>query len=393
MKKIVIAFSVFVFMLIALGALTNNASAIINLPTEGSVISSVHFGDPDVYIVNERQYKRLFLNPRIFDFYGHIEWKSIQSVTPGVRDVFTTSGLFRLYGDDKVYCVEVRGEDMGVLHWVNTTGDKAVQDDPDFFEKVFVINRNEFEWYSKGVNYSSPNDCSDYSRGMPSSPTPTPDVEEIIRGVGEQEGSFLIQKINADSVEGLWYEKYPVSTGLGIPRTLRMRDDIGYACEGVSEKLTNIDFSGQKITFIKSVEPPPSGGCPICLADNTLIDTPSGLVLVKDLQIDIPIWTTDKSGQRVSGFVTKISKVPVPPTHQMVHLVLDDGRELFVSPGHPTIDGRIAGELTANDLYDDARVATVNRVTYDGTATYDVLPSGETGFYWANGILLDSTLH
>ena len=25
-------------------------------------------------------------------------------------------------------------------------------------------------------------------------------------------------------------------------------------------------------------------------------------------------------------------------------------------------------------------------------ATYDVLPSGETGFYWANGVLLGSTL-
>ena len=77
----------------------------------------------------------------------------------------------------------------------------------------------------------------------------------------------------------------------------------------------------------------------------------------------------------------------------MVHLVLGDGRELFVSPGHPTIDGREAGILIINDLYDGARVVASERIAYKDAATYDILPSGETGFYWANGILLDSTLH
>lgn len=149
-------------------------------------------------------------------------------------------------------------------------------------------------------------------------------------------------------------------------------------------------------------EPPPSyfcqlkgyfRPCPICLAENTLIDTPLGSISVKDLRIGMPIWTTDKAGRRVSGIVTKTSKVPVLPTHQMVHLIFDDGRELFVSPGHPTIDGRTVGNLVVNDLYDGARVITAIRVAYGNTATYDILPSGETGFYWANGILLDSTLH
>lgn len=134
-------------------------------------------------------------------------------------------------------------------------------------------------------------------------------------------------------------------------------------------------------------------GCPICLAGNTLIDTPSGLVAVKDLQVGMPIWTTDKSGNRVSGIIIKTSRVQVLPTHQMVHLVLSDGRELFVSHGHPTINGRTIGDLEPGDLYDDVSVINTERVSYSDGATYDVLPSGETGFYWANGILLDSTLH
>lgn len=134
-------------------------------------------------------------------------------------------------------------------------------------------------------------------------------------------------------------------------------------------------------------------GCPVCLSSNTLIDTPAGRVLIKDLQSGMPIWTINKAGHRTSGIVMETSKVPVPPTHQMVHLILDDGRELLVSPGHPTVERRIAGDLTADDLYDGARIVTVNRVAYDDTYTYDILPSGETGFYWANGILFDSTLH
>ena len=232
-------------------------------------------------------------------------------------------------------------------------------------------------------------------------PTPTPEGEKIIRQVGEREGSFLIQKINQDSVDGLWYSAQPVSgpeDPKGFPRTLLIGDDVFYPCAGapdddVSEKLTNIDFSRQEVTFTKVVGEPSNDPCPVCLSSSTLIDSPTGPVLIKDLQVGMPIWTINKAGRRVSGIVMETSKVPAPPTHQMVRLILDDGRELLVSPGHPTIDGRTAGDLTANDLYDGARVVAVDRVAYDDTYTYDILPSGETGFYWANGILFDSTLH
>ena len=122
------------------------------------------------------------------------------------------------------------------------------------------------------------------------------------------------------------------------------------------------------------------------------ISTPSGSVRVKDLQIGMPIWTIDKFGHRASGTVTKTSIVRVPSTHQMVHLVLDDGRELFVSAGHPTIDGRSVGVLSPGDTYDSASVVSTQRVRYGDGATYDVLSSGDTGFYWANGVLLASTL-
>jgi len=123
-----------------------------------------------------------------------------------------------------------------------------------------------------------------------------------------------------------------------------------------------------------------------------LIDTPSGLVRVKEMPVGMPIWTVNAEGYRVPVIVLKTSKTSAPPTHEVVHLALDDGRELFVSPGHPTIDGRTVGNIAVGERYGGATVVSVARIPYSEGATYDVLPSGETGFYWANGILLGSTL-
>jgi hypothetical protein len=82
----------------------------------------------------------------------------------------------------------------------------------------------------------------------------------------------------------------------------------------------------------------------------------------------------------------------VPPEHMMVHLVLADGRDLLASPGHRTADGRTLGTLRAGDLVDGSIVVDWELVPYAGGRTYDILPAGATGDYWANGIDLSSTL-
>jgi len=132
--------------------------------------------------------------------------------------------------------------------------------------------------------------------------------------------------------------------------------------------------------------------CPICLAAHTRIDTPAGPVAVEDLRAGDAVWTVDTAGARLAATILKTVRVLTPTDHQMVHVVLNDGRELWASPGHPTIDGRTMADLRPGDLLDGARVARLERVTYAQPATYDVLPSGGTGFYWANGILVASAL-
>lgn len=132
--------------------------------------------------------------------------------------------------------------------------------------------------------------------------------------------------------------------------------------------------------------------CPICLGAHTLIDTPRGQVAVEDLHQGDEIWTLDASGERSRAIVLKVARILVPANHKMVYLVLDDGRQLQASPGHPTANGRSLGDLQIGDFLDGGRVIAIWRILYGQPATYDVLPAGETGVYWANDILLGSTL-
>jgi Hint domain len=132
--------------------------------------------------------------------------------------------------------------------------------------------------------------------------------------------------------------------------------------------------------------------CPICLALGTRIGTPGGERAVQDLRVGDVVWTVDANGVRVSAPLIAVGHTPVPATHIVARVALDDGRLVYVSPGHPTADGRHIGDLAAGDTLDGARIASVDRIAYTGGATYDILPAGTTGAYWANGVLLGSTL-
>ena len=143
---------------------------------------------------------------------------------------------------------------------------------------------------------------------------------------------------------------------------------------------------------VLSRRPAGAPACPICLARGTRIATPRGEVAVEDLRIGDVVWTMDERGARLAAPLVAIGSSPVPSTHEVVRLVLDDGRRVDVSPGHPTQEGRMVGTLRAGDSFDGARVSSSDRVRYGGGATFDLLPAGATGAYWANGVLLGSTL-
>ena len=95
-------------------------------------------------------------------------------------------------------------------------------------------------------------------------PNPVPMPGNVFKGVGQREGAFLIAKINTDNVEGIWYDMTPVSyqNPKGVNKVLRVGDDVGYACLGISEKITGIDVNIGKVGFNKVVGAPAWGGCP-----------------------------------------------------------------------------------------------------------------------------------
>jgi hypothetical protein len=116
------------------------------------------------------------------------------------------------------------------------------------------------------------------------------------------------------------------------------------------------------------------------------------LIPVENLHIGGSVWTSNKVGERVVGKIIRLGSMKVPSTHQVIHILLSDGRELWTSPGHPTTDGRSLGQLNIGASLDGASIIHIDRIPYNGHATYDLLPAGDTGNYWANGILMGSTL-
>ncbi len=129
-----------------------------------------------------------------------------------------------------------------------------------------------------------------------------------------------------------------------------------------------------------------------CLPGNSFINTPNGDVLIRDLRIGDYVWTVDRYGKKVRTVIVKKTKRVVSKSHKVAHIILKDGRELVVSPGHPTIDYREIGSLAKGDDLDMSTVASIKVIPYKGKYTYDILPCGDMGGYWANNILIGSTL-
>jgi len=205
--------------------------------------------------------------------------------------------------------------------------------------------------------------------------------------VGQRGGSILLQEIFSDHITGLNFMDYPVAREDGFPITLHVGEK---ASNGCTVEMTLLKINQNTATFLKKEYN--DRPCPICLSEDTVLDTPNGKVNIKELNQGMEIFTQDSSGNKQIGKILKTGKTLVLPDHKMVHIVLADNRELYGSPNHPTANGKILGQLQIGDVLDNSKIKKAEIISYTGTYTYDILPSGDTGFYWANGILIKSTL-
>lgn len=129
---------------------------------------------------------------------------------------------------------------------------------------------------------------------------------------------------------------------------------------------------------------------PVCAAPDTPIATPLGERPIAELEPGDLVYTAGALGVSVVPLV-RVSRTAVKD-HHVVRLSLDGGETLFVSGGHPTADGRFFSDLRRGDALDGAAVVDATVVPYAHDFTYDVLPAGETGAYYAGGVLIGSTL-
>jgi len=97
------------------------ASAQVATLSDGDVVKTA--GNPDVYIVTTAphgQYagwKRLILNPEVFNLYGHLKWSNIKTVNDATVSAYQTSALVRGENDPKVYVLAPNG-DVGTKTWI-----------------------------------------------------------------------------------------------------------------------------------------------------------------------------------------------------------------------------------------------------------------------------------
>ncbi len=131
--------------------------------------------------------------------------------------------------------------------------------------------------------------------------------------------------------------------------------------------------------------------CPICASPATPIATPQGERSIAELRPGDLVYSVEGAATVVVP-VLRAGSTPVR-NHRVVRVLLESGRMLEISPGHPLLDGRSFGDLTSGALLDDLnRVVSSELVPYGYERTYDILPASSSGAYFAAGALIGSTL-
>lgn len=129
-----------------------------------------------------------------------------------------------------------------------------------------------------------------------------------------------------------------------------------------------------------------------CLPGETLIGTPEGDRRIDQLKSGDPVYSVNAKNERIIRCIHLIRSVTIPADYKMLQLKLDDGRQLTVSPQHPDARGEPLIKLEIGACLDGGKLIEKRIIKYSGSFTWDILPEGEFPVYFANDILIGSTL-
>jgi hypothetical protein len=132
-------------------------------------------------------------------------------------------------------------------------------------------------------------------------------------------------------------------------------------------------------------------GAAACCHPTTPILTPDGERPIAELRAGDIVYTLER-GERVARPLARVSSQLAPKGHHVVRVTLASGRVLEVSAPHPTVDGRLFGDMQPGDDLGGQRITSVERVPYQAPATFDILPASDSGAYLAAGAWIGSTL-
>lgn len=132
----------------------------------------------DVYIVKlvgTQKFKRLVLNPQVFNSYGQLSWSKIKTVDQATMDSFTTSAIVRVETNPKVYALAPNG-DLGSKSWLNVSA-ATFEAAGGNWNSVYVINTTDAGNYTAAGDLTTQAQVSTFLTigTLPEvSPTPTP---------------------------------------------------------------------------------------------------------------------------------------------------------------------------------------------------------------------------
>lgn len=112
-------------------------------------------GEIDIYIAKftgTKKFKRLILNPQVFNSYGHLKWANVKEVSD--VSVFITSDLVRAVSDPLVYRLAPVG-DTGTRHHVDMTSQQFAAAGLDW-DSIYEINAFERGIYKAGSQVEPP---------------------------------------------------------------------------------------------------------------------------------------------------------------------------------------------------------------------------------------------
>lgn len=140
MKKLLLALALF----LACPAFVSASALPMPAPTilDGDIVKTAD--SFNVYIVKYnagKQYKRLILNPLVFQSYRHLKWENLLIISNSVMDSYVTSDLVRVDGTTDIYQLVPEGDNGGKYLLTSAAGYDL--------DSVYTINGVDFGNYEK----------------------------------------------------------------------------------------------------------------------------------------------------------------------------------------------------------------------------------------------------